>query len=56
MKSEHSLTPYTKISSEWINDLNVRLDTIKLLRENISRIPFDINHSNIFLNTFPRVM
>ena len=55
-KLEHSLTPNTKINSKWSNDLNVKPDTIKLLKENISRTLFDINSSNIFLDLSPRVI
>ena len=50
------LIPHTKINSKWIKDLNVRLETIKLLEENTGKALFDKNHSSICLDLFPQAM
>ena len=54
MKLNRQLTPYTKINSRWIKDLNISRDTIKVIEENIGRKISDISCSSIFTDMSPR--
>ena len=54
MKLDHQLTPYTKINSRWIKELNINCNSIKVLEENIGREILDIPHSNILTDMSPK--
>ena len=56
MKLEHFLTPYTKLNSKWIKDLNVRTESINLSEESIGRTLNDINQSKTLYDPTPRIV
>ena len=56
MKLEHFLTPYTKINSKGIKDLDVRQETVNLLEENMGRTLNGINQSRILCDPPPSIM
>ena len=51
MKLEHSLIPHKMIHSKWVKDLNVILESIKILEENTGNTLFELGHSNFLQDT-----
>ena len=55
-KLDPFLTPYTKLNSRWIKDLDVRPKTIKTLEENLGNIIQEICMGKTFMTKIPKAM